>query len=90
LPKYLVLLKIDPNRVSDVMRALKGFPETPTTGVTLYHTHNLFGEWDACLWFEADTHDNAMNFVQNKLCPITGVIKTYTMPTTPIKEYKTW
>jgi uncharacterized protein with GYD domain len=90
LPKYLVLVKIDPNRVSDVVNALKGFPETPTTGVTLYHTYNLFGEWDACLWFDADTQDNAMNFVQTKICPIKGVINTYTMPTTPIKEYKTW
>jgi hypothetical protein len=66
LPKYLVLVKIDPNRVSDVVNALKGFPETPTTGVTLYHTYNLFGEWDACLWFDADTHDNVMNFVTTK------------------------
>lgn len=90
MPRYLVLLKINPNKVSDVVRALRGFPETPTTGVTLYHTYNLFGEWDACLWFEADTHDNAMNFVQTKICPIIGVTNTYTMPTTSIKEYKTW
>lgn len=90
MPKYLVLLKIDPNRVGDVVRDLMGFPDNPATGVTLYHTYNLFGEWDVCIWFEADTHDNAMNFVQTKICPITGVTKTYTMPTTPIKEYKTW
>lgn len=85
-----MLLKINPNRISDVVRDLRALPEKPTTGVTLYNTYNLFGDWDACVWFEADTHDNAMNFVQTKISPITGVTNTYTVPTTPIKEYKTW
>jgi len=90
LPRYLALLKINPAQVSDAVRGLKALPEKPTTGVTLYHTYNVFGDWDACVWFEADTHDNAMNFVQTKICPIPGVTDTYTMPTTSIKEYKSW
>jgi len=87
---YLLLVKINPGQTGDFVRTLKNLPEKPTTGVTLHYTYNVFGAWDACIWFEADTHDNAMNFVQNKIRPITGVIETYTMPTTSIKEYKKW
>jgi len=87
---YLVLVKIRPENTGNFVRELKNLPEKPTTGVTLHYTYNVFGAWDACIWFEADTHDNAMNFVQNKIRPITGVVETYTMPTTSIKEYKSW
>jgi uncharacterized protein with GYD domain len=87
---YLLLVKISPEKTADVVGALRGLPEKPTTGVTLYYTYNVFGAWDACIWFEADTHDNAMNFVLNKICPIPGVIETNTLPTVSIKEYKTW
>jgi len=87
---YLLLVKISPGQTGDFVRALKNLPEKPTTGVTLHYTYNVFGAWDACIWFEADNHDNAMNFVQNKIRPIPGVIETYTMPTTSIKEYKSW
>lgn len=87
---YLLLVKINPGQTGDFVRNLKNLPEKPTTGVTLHHTYNVFGAWDACIWFEADIHDNAMNFVQNKIRPLAGVIETYTMPTTTIKEYKSW
>jgi len=87
---YLLLVKVSPGQTDDFLRDLKKLPDKPSTGVTLHYTCNVFGAWDNCIWFEADTHDNAMNFVQNKIRPITGVIETYCMPTTPIKEYKTW
>jgi len=90
LPPYLLLVKINPEHTGDFVRNLKNLPENPVTGVTLYWTYNIFGTWDICIWFEADNHDNAMNFIQNKIRPIPGVIETYTMPTTPIKEYKNW
>jgi len=83
-------VKVRPENTGNFVRELKNLPEKPTTGVTLHYTYNVFGAWDACIWFEADTHDNAMNFVQNKIRPITGVVETYTMPTTSIKEYKKW
>jgi len=87
---YLLLVKISPGQTDDAVRAFRNLPEKPSTGVTLHYTYNVFGTWDTCVWFEADNHDNAMNFVQNKIRPITGVIETYTMPTTTIKEYKKW
>lgn len=87
---YLVLLKCNPERTGDVLGDLKALPERPTTGVSLHYTYNVFGTWDFCIWFDAENHNQAMDFVQNKIRPITGVIETYTMPTTTIKEYKTW
>lgn len=88
MPKYLTLVKINPGQVGDFLKELKKLPEKPSTGVTLHYTYNVFGAWDCCIWFEADTHNNAMDFIQNKIATITGVRETVTMPTTPIKEYK--
>jgi len=50
---YLLLVKINPGRIDDFLRDLKRLPEKPVTGVTLYHSYNLFGAWDCCMWFEA-------------------------------------
>lgn len=83
-------MKINPGQTGDFVKTLKNLPEKPVTGVTLHNTYNVFGTWDHCIWFEADNHEDAMNFVQNKIRPIDGVVETYTMPTTPIKEYKSW
>lgn len=87
MAKYLVLLKVDPVKTRDVLNAFKRLPRNPNPGVNLYWTMNVFGTWDMCLWFDAKKHDQAMNFVHNKICPIPGVNEAYTLPTTPIKEY---
>ena len=87
MANYLVLLKIDPTKTRDVLNAFKRLPKNPHPGVNLYWTMNLFGTWDTGIWFYAKNHDQAMNFVQKKICAIPGIHDTYTMPTTPIKEY---
>jgi len=89
--KYLVLLKINPAKANDVWTALKHLPQKPWNGVELYYTMNVFGNWDAGLWFYAKNHDYAIDFVHNKIYPINGITETHTIPTTPIKEYtKNW
>lgn len=85
--KYFCLLKINPTRTNDAIRTLKALPDKPWNGVRLYYTMNCFGNWDTCLWFHADKHEQAMDFVHNKIYPIPGVAETYLVPTTPIKEY---
>jgi uncharacterized protein with GYD domain len=74
------------------LKGLKNLPKkTSNPGVKVYYIANVFGEWDNCVWFEANNHEHAMEFVQNHLSTITGVIHTYTLPTTPIQEYyKHW
>jgi hypothetical protein len=40
------------------------------------------------VWFEADSNDNALHFVGEKIRSIDGVTETLTMPATSIKEYQ--
>jgi uncharacterized protein with GYD domain len=88
--RYFVLLKTDPTRTHEVTQKLRNFPQNPSQGITLYYTMNCFGNWDLSIWFEAENHDSVIDFVQNKVCQIPGVLQTYTIPTTPIKEYVNW
>jgi len=85
---YVVLLKIDPNHTDDVVQHLQKLPKNPTPDINLCYSYNVFGTWDACMWFWANTHDSAMNFVQKYIRNIPWVTETYTLPTTTIKEYK--
>jgi len=88
--KYFVLLKTDPTKNSNITQKLRDLPEQPYQGVRLYYTMNCFGTWDLAIWFEAHNHDSVIDFVQTKIAPIPGVLETYTIPTTPIKEYVNW
>ena len=87
LPMYVTLLRVDRTRTNDCLRHLKTLPEKTNPSINIYYVANVFGEWDNCIWFESNDNDHAMTFVQNKLATIPGVILTYTMPTSPIKEY---
>lgn len=84
---YTLLVKVDPSKISDITRTLGNYTQTPYRGVNLYHSFHIFGEWDICLWFNADTNDNAMKFVHQYIANIPGVIRTCTFPATPIKTY---
>jgi len=91
LPMYVTLLRTERTRTRDALKQLKDLPENYNPNLRIYYVANVFGEWDNCVWFEADNHEHAMNFVQNKIATIPGIIHTYTLPTTPINEYfKRW
>jgi len=61
---------------------------SPMDGISLYGAYNVFGNWDMAIWFEADSNDNAVHFVGEKIRVIDGVVDTHTMPATTIKEYR--
>lgn len=85
---YWTLLRIDRTKTADALKWMKNLPkENKKPHIKVYYVANIFGEWDNCVWFEAENHDHAMNYVQNKLAKIPGVVHTYTLPTTPIQEY---
>jgi uncharacterized protein with GYD domain len=88
--RYFVLLKTEPARTNDVVQKLRTFPEQPSQGIRLYYTMNCFGNWDLSIWFEAESHDTVIDFIHTKIQPILGVVETYLVPTTPIKEYVNW
>jgi uncharacterized protein with GYD domain len=62
--------------------------ETPTEGVKLEEAFQVFGKWDFAVLFEADTNENALHFVGDKIRLIEGVMSTTTIPLTPIKDYR--
>lgn len=87
LAVFMTFLRIDPTKVQNTLKGLKALPKTWKTNTRVYYVANVFGEWDNTVWFEANDHDHAMNFVQNKISTVPGMIRTYTLPTTPINQY---
>ena len=85
---YMVFLKIDPNHTEDVVQKLQGLPKNPMPDINLHYCYYVFGTWDACVWFRANNHDDAMNFVQKCIRTIPWITETHTLPTTVIREYK--
>jgi len=86
--KYLAMIKISPNMASKLVEPLMEFSESPIKGVTLEEAFQVFGEWDYALLFQADTNENALHFVGDKIRLVEGVVQTLTIPMTPIKEYR--
>lgn len=87
LPVYMSLLRIDRPKTKNALKGLKALPKTWKTNTRIYYVANVFGEWDNCVWFEANDHDQAMDFVHSKLSTIPGVNYTYTLPTTQLRKY---
>jgi hypothetical protein len=88
---YMTLVRTERTKTKDTLKWLKDLPENYNPNLRIYYVANVFGEWDNCVWFEAENHEFAMDFVQNKIAKIPGIAHTYTLPTTPINEYfKRW
>jgi len=81
--EYLVLLKLNPQKIANVINTLRDFPEKPSPGVDLHYLMNVFGTWDVAVWFDADSSDKAVDFIQKKIGQISGVVDAYTVPTFP-------
>ncbi len=88
MQKYLVLIKLDPLKTRSFFDSLSDLSERPIKGVTVDSSYNVFGAWDMAIWFEADSNDNAIHFVGERIRTMEGVTETLTMPATVIKEYR--
>jgi uncharacterized protein with GYD domain len=88
MQKYLVLIKLNPSKTENFFNSLSAISEEPIEGVRVNASYNVFGSWDFAVWFEADSNENAIHFVGEKIRVIEGVNETLTMPATPIKDYK--
>ncbi len=69
------------------MNAFSSMSQNPIEGVNVSGSYNVFGNWDIAIWFEADSNDNALHFVGDRIRAMEGVVDTHTMPATTIKEY---
>jgi uncharacterized protein with GYD domain len=67
---------------------LMEFSENPIAGVKLQEAYQVFGKWDFAVLFEADSNENALHFVGDKIRLVEGVVETYTIPLSPIKYYR--
>ena len=76
-------MKLNPAKVVDAIRTLRGLPEKPVSGVDLCYTMNIFGAWDVGVWIDAANNQQAIDFVQRKVKGISGVADIYTVPAFP-------
>jgi uncharacterized protein with GYD domain len=67
---------------------LMEFSAQPIEGVNLEEAYQVFGKWDFAILFEADTNENALHFVGDKIRLVEGVIETLTIPLAPLKDYR--
>jgi len=86
--KYLAMIRISPNMAAKLYEPLMEFSENPIKGVTLEEAYQVFGKWDYAVLFQADSNENALHFVGDRIRLVEGVIETYTIPLTPIKNYR--
>ena len=86
--KYLTMIRINPNMAAKLYEPLMEFTEKPVEGVTLEESFQVFGRWDFAVLFDADSNENALHFVGDKIRLVEGVMETFTIPITPIKNYR--
>jgi DNA-binding Lrp family transcriptional regulator len=86
--KYLAMIRISPNMAAKLYEPLMEFSENPISGVKLQEAYQVFGKWDFAVLFEADSNKNALHFVGDKIRLVEGVVETYTIPLSPIKDYR--
>ena len=68
-------------------RVLKNAHRT-NEGVMIESSYGLFGKWGFAIFFKADTNDNALHFVGEKMRALEGIAETSTSPMTMLKEDK--
>jgi uncharacterized protein with GYD domain len=71
-----------------IYEPLMEFSQQPIEGVKLEEAYQMFGEWDFAILFQADTNANALHFVSDKIRLVEGVLETFTIPMSPIKDYR--
>ena len=67
---------------------LMEFNEKPIEGVKLEEAYQVFGQWDFAVLFQADSNENALHFVGDKIRLIDGVLETFTIPLASIRDYR--
>ena len=82
------MIRISPNMAAKLYEPLMEFSENPIEGVTLEESYQVFGQWDFAILFQADTNENALHFVGDKIRLVEGVMETLTIPLSPIKNYR--
>ena len=83
MPEYLVLLKLNPDRLMETLGAIRNMDEEPVSGIDLLYSMNIFGSFDLGMWISAEKSGQVLDFVQKKIKGLNGVTEVYTLPTFP-------
>ncbi|MGQ9461337.1 MAG: hypothetical protein ACUVRA_08955 [Candidatus Bathyarchaeaceae archaeon] len=86
MPEYLVLLKLDSRKIRDAISHLRNFPEKPRPGVKLRYTMDIFGDWDLGLIINTENEDNALEFLNENMDEIPGIVKAYILSGSPHRQ----
>ena len=83
MPDYLVLLKVDSKRLREAIGRLRNLPEKPRPGVKLRYTLEILGDWDLGLLINTSSEDNALDFLNEDMDEIPGVVRAYILSGSP-------
>lgn len=86
MTQYLVLLKLKPTKVIDVINDLRSLPQRPSPGIDLRYVMNVFGTWDLAIWLDAEKSNQALDFIHKKLNHVPGVVNLYTVLAFPNRK----
>ncbi len=85
MPEYLLLLKLNKAKLLETIDSLRKLPTSPSQGVELDYTMNIFGTWHVAVWFSSDNSSQAMEFINKKIGQIPGVVDAFPVATFPHK-----
>ena len=83
MTEYMVLVKLDRAKMLETINTLRDLPRKPISGVDLKYTMNILGTWDVAVWFSSDKSSDALDFINNKIGKIQGVIDAFPVATFP-------
>ena len=86
MPEYLVLLKLHSKSLRDAIGRLRKLPEKPRPGVRLCYTMGIFGDWDLGLLINTNNEDNALDFLNENIDEIPGVVRAYILSGSPHRQ----
>jgi len=81
--EYLILLKLNPSKLTDTLGCLRQLSNKPIDGLNLCYTMNVFGVWDVGMWINAEDSTQVLEFVRKKVKNLAGITEVYTVPTFP-------
>jgi hypothetical protein len=86
MPEYLVLLKLDSRSLREAIGRLRNLPEKPRPGVKLRYTLDILGDWDLGLLINTNSEDNALDFLNEDIDEIPGVVRAYILSGSPHRQ----
>ncbi len=88
MPEYMVLLKLDSKSLREAIGRLRNLPDKPRPGVKLCYTMDILGDWDLGLLIKTNTEDNALDFLNEDIDEIPGVVRAYILSGSPHRQMK--